>query len=155
MIEILVAVIAAAQLGGLALGIVRLQRRAAATPAPARDRPPPVYLPPPYCGRAASWDGATGPCARRAGHSTRCMLDAELEHLAEHGGPALMLPAMGDAPSTVDIAALGRHVDSCPTSLFANGALCDAEIAWIVRTRVMVDALVTGEQFSDWGDTRA
>lgn len=123
----------------------------APVPLPEPRRYPDVYIQLP-CGIAVLFDGRTENCARRKRHQGRCMCEDELAVAADQ---TVLVTAPQDASRDVDVAALGRHVDECPTTLHQNDRLSIDEQAWLLRTRLMVDALVTGERFSEWGETRA
>lgn len=112
-----------------------------------RDRYPTVYMPL-GCGIATSFAGLTDSCARRRGHNGRCMCDSEIEHIADHGETSVVEPTMDRSGLLADIAALSQHVEACPVSLLDDDHTA-SEVAWVSGVRLRVDALVSGETFSD------
>ncbi len=119
-------------------------------------RYPDLVFPAP-CGIAVHYAGLTDACARRRTHDGRCMSEAEISDVADGAHAVALEPSAATAADQelrVDIAAIGRHVDSCPLTLFSSPHLTADEVAWVSRTRLMVEALVSGDRFSEWGATK-
>lgn len=139
----------------VAADFIRSLLPVAADQEPIKDKHPTVYVPL-GCGIQTSFAGMTEPCARRHGHNGRCMSDAEIEHIAEHGAASVVEPC--SAPSAVaaelrrSISELAQHVDTRPPGLFSVERP-GGEVDWVTKTVLMVEALDNGESFTD--ETRA
>jgi hypothetical protein len=141
--------IAATQVASLTMKVADWCRERE-TEEPPGDKHPTVSSPR-AGGTPTPFAGMTAPCARRRGHNGRCMSEAEIDHIAEHGATSVVEPMIDRAGLVADLAALSRHVEACPASLLDDDHT-ETEVAWVAGVRLRVESMVSGETFSD--DTR-
>lgn len=129
-------------------------------------RPYHAYFVPLACGIAVESGRLTEPCGRRRSHGGRCMSERELEQASDLAGgrtelvvpttlTAVAAPDDGRAAADIsaDLAALAHHMETCPAAIGTR--LTGGDLEWLLRMRFMVEALVSGDRFSQWDATKA